>query len=57
MNYLVVCDVLTVQNLPELNRVANIRLSGSALADCLMILEFTQNFKCALELGKGITFS
>jgi hypothetical protein len=44
------------KDLPELTRLPNISLSGSAVADCFMIIEFTQNFKNALDLGMTFSF-
>jgi len=41
-----------LQELPEAVRLPGVRVSGSAYASCLMVVEFLQNFGAALGFGK-----
>jgi hypothetical protein len=40
------------QPLPELTRVKDLKISGSAFADLSMVQEFLHNFSTALDIGK-----
>jgi hypothetical protein len=40
--------------LPELTRVKDLKISGSAFADLCMVQEFLHNFGTALDIGKII---
>ena len=42
------------QPLPELTRVKDLKIFGSAFADLCMVQEFLHNFGTALDIGKII---
>ena len=44
--------MFNLQPLPELTRVKDLKISGSAFADLCMVQEFLHNFGPALDIGK-----